>query len=375
MGHYKYYTPIELANELLKILPSQKYDRIIDICCGSWNLLTAAYNLWPSAKFTGVDIDDESKEYKLDEASYYNEDGRVYALRTMNQQYDLVLSNPPFGYLDSKDRYLHNNFNDSHFTGLLNKRYENEMTLANILLTKHEGILLAILPSTFIEGASNAKARMQITEKFSVQSIIKLPLNTFKSGEINSYGIVLKKERLSNYNTKYYVAEFIEKWTINYQEDILKDKIDKGIWSPSECVSALDKGELTIFRGNISSSYFNKRGRRILHCSSDITEDGIWLPSVRHCNVSKKILDNAKYAFKNDIIINRIGKSAGFWCVNPHEKILVSDCLLVLKNESEALSNPLIQKGAHKLKIPIRGLTTSYITASDVRQHVNNHIL
>ena len=42
MGNYKFYTPPEVAECLMTVLPEKKYKNVIDICCGSWNLLKAA---------------------------------------------------------------------------------------------------------------------------------------------------------------------------------------------------------------------------------------------------------------------------------------------------------------------------------------------
>ena len=43
MGNYIFYTPRDLAELLLQFVPRQKQiHSITDICCGSWNLLSAA---------------------------------------------------------------------------------------------------------------------------------------------------------------------------------------------------------------------------------------------------------------------------------------------------------------------------------------------
>lgn len=64
MKKYDYYTPVELARCILKLLPNMEVRTMVDICCGSWNLLSAAKELYVNAYAVGVDVEGESKQYK-----------------------------------------------------------------------------------------------------------------------------------------------------------------------------------------------------------------------------------------------------------------------------------------------------------------------
>ena len=50
MDYSKFYTPPKIANSLIKELSIPEPDKIVDICCGSCNLLIAANNRWTKAK-------------------------------------------------------------------------------------------------------------------------------------------------------------------------------------------------------------------------------------------------------------------------------------------------------------------------------------
>lgn len=109
MGNYIFYTPRDLAELLLQFVPRQKQiHSITDICCGSWNLLSAAKKRYPNAKIVGVDIDKTMVKNRLSNAEFVHSDGREYADSQVaqNHSFDLILSNPPFGALDKTEKNI-----------------------------------------------------------------------------------------------------------------------------------------------------------------------------------------------------------------------------------------------------------------------------
>lgn len=76
MQNYKFYTPPMLAECLINLLPSKEYNQVIDICCGSQNLLKAAKKRFVCAHYVGGDIDANVKEYCFTGADFYCEEGR-----------------------------------------------------------------------------------------------------------------------------------------------------------------------------------------------------------------------------------------------------------------------------------------------------------
>ena len=78
---------------------------------------------------------------------------------------------------------------------------------------------------------------------------------------------------------------------------------------------------------------------------------------------------NVIKAKKGDVLINRIGKAAGYWCINEVDDIAISDCLLILKDITKKMLDILKKNSDHngRLKIPKRGVSVSYITADDVK--------
>ena len=101
MNKYSYYTPAKLADQLVEFLPKKKYESVIDICCGTWNLLSSAKSKYPNAEFYGVDVDESIAKQMFPGAKFVLKDGRFFSEqeRKKGKTYDLILSNPPFGNL------------------------------------------------------------------------------------------------------------------------------------------------------------------------------------------------------------------------------------------------------------------------------------
>lgn len=366
MRKYIYYTPINLARALLDIIPEIKVDSMIDICCGSWNLLRAGNEKYPMAHITGVDVDAASSEHALSNSRFEVMDGRDFAKNEYlrGKTYDLILSNPPFGSLSNEDRkYGQFIGTDEYYAHLLIKRYECEMIQANMLLAHRNSVLVFILPYTFVAGDSCLEARKQIAKDYSVYAIISLPDTTFPGGRIKTFAVIMKKARETNL-TSIYLAENNGYWQFNKLREICGDDVIKGNWwfkKNKQTPKIID-----IHRGKISSSQFSDKGRMVLHCSSK--HDELWSPSIRYYN-ERKIKTKYISANMGDIVINRIGRAAGYWHVNTKKTIAISDCLFVIKNATNIIVDTLKQRSDHdgRLLVPIRGVTTPYITIDDIK--------
>lgn len=366
MKKYKFYTPPELSECLMTLLPQRKYGNIIDICCGSWNLLEAARKRFGSANYVGVDIDDEAQNNCFAQAVFQCKDGRIFAMEE-KERYDLILSNPPFGYLKEEERAFADEATKAKcIRGLCNKRYENEMMQANLFLAKESGVMLFILPKTFFEGDSYQSVRQELCRRYTVLSVIELPIETFGSSRISTNALIManigkqkQQARLQKITRKR------EKWEAEEIAEIAVDRLLEGTWIRARNKQKTEN-RIYVFRGTITSSQFNKSGKGIeIYHNSSIIKNGIWQPSVRYCN--EKYLDKSHTAMPGDIIVNRVGKSAGYWCLNKRAGI-VSDCLLVVRASGDKeICNRLLRNSIEgRINIAVRGVTTKYITKRDI---------
>ena len=348
MDYSKYYTPISIAQLLVKQLRICPPDKIVDICCGSCNLLNAAKKRWPRATLYGTDI----VEHKDDNVVFEKIDGREYALNHP-KEFSLVLANPPFDYLEKKNEYPE--LFQSPFEKISSSRLEIEMMLANLIMLKNGGVLLIIMPSSFVEGETYRPIREIIAKKYQVKSIIELDEDTFGATHIHSYALVIKNNMCQSYTTDILCTrKENNNFVLLSNGKRTKKDLIYGNWSSFQ--NATCSFKLDIKRGNISSSNFVESGFPILHTSKINIP---WQPSIRY--ISNEIKPNI-YAENGDIIVSRIGKSAGNWFLYTGEKIPVSDCLYRIKDPNGELYKKIQGKN---FNLKLRGVATQYITMAD----------
>lgn len=349
MDYSKFYTPPHIASLLINQLKVNAPDVIIDICCGSYNLLNAANNRWRKSKLVGVDIVTHSNSNVL----CIQSDGRKYAIENSNL-YPLVLANPPFHFIEEKGVFpeLYSGLP----CGFATSRLEIEMLLANLRLLKKDGTLLIIMPSTFVNADSNRKIRKYIASKYQVQQIISLPEDAFGASKISTYALVIKNKNSVYRQTNYrYICLADGQFVISESVIIPVKQVGDGIWDISS-ISQDQKPEFDYKRGTISSQFFEPTGIPVLHTAK---QQRNWVPAVRY---TSQINVQPVYAEHGDVVVSRIGKSAGQWCIYKGEKMLISDCLYRIKDTKGTIAKRL---HGHDYSFPRKGVATRYITMKD----------
>ena len=366
MSKYDYYTPSELAQELLQLIPNNiPITKIADICCGTWNLLNAAHSRFPNAKLTGIDINEKVIDNAIDGATFIATDGRDFANEMNNNgvHFDLLLSNPPFGLLNSTQKKYSGKDCVQSF-----KRYESELLYANYLLLDNNGYLLVILPVTYARGSQYKSHRIWIANNFDILNIVELPTNTFGNKSLHTVALVLKKcNTLQTRSTEFFIAKLErEHWSLIKTQDLTPLRIANGEWFANNSVTS---SELDIYRGSISSQYFSKKGYSVLHCSSTFT-NGIWQPSIRKCKGIKE--SQKKYAEPGDVIINRVGRNAAAWSIYAGPKRLISDCIIVIKHPDASLQEKLRKYSIGGiLQVSKLGVSTPYVSSTEISNLLN----
>lgn len=366
MSKYDYYTPSELAQELLQLIPDNApIAKIADICCGTWNLLNAAHSRFPNAKLTGVDINEKVIGNAIDGATFIATDGRDFAndMEKKGEHFDLLLSNPPFGLLKGSQKKYSGKICVQNF-----KRYESELLYANYLLLNNNGYLLVILPVTYVKGSQYKSHRIWIANNFDVLNIIELPTNTFGNKSLHTVALVLRKSNTPQTSlTELYSAKLEqENWSLIKRKAITSAKIATGEWFAN---NSNTPSKLSIYRGSISSKYFSEKGSFILHCSSTFTK-GVWQPSVRRCNGINE--SQKKYAEAGDVIINRVGRNAAAWSIYKGPKRLVSDCIIVIKHPDAATQEKLRNNSNDGvLQVSKLGVSTQYVSSTEITNLLN----
>ena len=361
MNYSKYYTPYKISELLIGQIEIDACPvSAIDICCGSCNLLFAAKKRWPDIQVTGVDVVDT----QVADIAFIQSDGRKFA-QDHKIKYKIVLANPPFENLDVKNQYpgLGKGIID-HYTAF---RLENEMLLANLQLLDDHGVLMAIMPSTFIEGITNRALRKAIAKVFHIQKVIRLPDSAFGSSKIKCYALILAKRKNKKNYTRYYTIPDREGvYRISKASIIAQHYIKDGCWLEQTNDLTVTMS-LDIKRGNISSHFFSepRNSIRILHTSK---YDDDWSASLQYI---KTLPVSAIFAEDGDIIISRIGKSAGCWYEYHGNAIAISDCLFRIGKPPAYVKAAM---AGQRYTGVIRGVSTPYITKSDIHNWLSGRV-
>ncbi len=344
----KYYTPEKVARALIGLISISDRATVVDICCGSCNLLNAAKQKNNSIICTGVDI---NESYTKSDFQLFTCDGREFALKN-REQYQISLANPPFGK-ENKNSYTKRLYKGAYEEISVN-RIEVEMLIANLMVLDQSGQLLIILPSTIVSGSSNVNLRKIISKNHYIEAVIDLPINAFYPERIKCSALIIKKS-FSNKSSSYYKMD--DNFNLLKLYEIDAQQIKKGNW---EGKANNGNSDFIIHQGKISTSAFTdqKNSIEVLHTSKH-TEN--WTPSVRFAILPQE-RDYIK-AESGDILISRIGASAGDKCLYNGDEKYISDCLLVIKNPSREIQERILSLD---LSTVVSGLSTPHITINSI---------
>lgn len=358
MDYSKFYTPSDVARLLINELELSTPEKIVDICCGSCNLLHAAKERWGSSELFGVDVD----SHPLKDVNFLKMDGRKYAISHTNE-FALVVANPPFDFLQTEFEFPE--LYQGAFSDFCSSRLEVEMLIANLLMLKEKGVLLIIVPSSLVEASSYHKLRKLLAQNYFISKIIKLDEDTFGAAHINSYALIINNSIRMQYTTKAFTAQKNgDRYEITAERDISKNQMESGCWAGFDTSSF--KNQLDIRRGTISSAAFRDRGKEVLHTAK---YDENWKPSVRYISEEE---ETSVCAEQGDILVSRIGKSAGQWCVHNGVKTPISDCLYRIKDPNGVIHKKI--KG-RRFDFPLKGVATRYITMDDFAMWIESIIV
>jgi type I restriction-modification system DNA methylase subunit len=119
------------------------------------------------------------------ESIFYEGNKRVGA----KPKYDLVIGNPPYGKFSGL--YASNAREGKHFSA---KTYDQYFIQAGLTLLKPDGLLVFIVPSTFLQSGGHEKAKKEITEIAKLVDAYRLPEGMFDKTGIMTDIVVFKKK-------------------------------------------------------------------------------------------------------------------------------------------------------------------------------------
>jgi type I restriction enzyme M protein len=190
----QHYTGSDVANALSALMRVHKPATVIDLGVGEGSLLMGAKNHWRGAKLHGFDIDQcnlDIARSQLGRGTFGKVDCLAAtlprAIKELLSSADVVLCNPPF---------LEFTHAAAKFAVPQDWRQTAEVKFFEISLQllRPGGSLGIILPARYISGPAYREFRRQLLSTCNVVSVTHLPVSTFKTAEVDTYFVVLRKE-------------------------------------------------------------------------------------------------------------------------------------------------------------------------------------
>jgi len=199
----QYFTPAEVINFMAGIIKYKNGMRVLDPAGGSGDFLVAAYK---AAKNQGVknisthhwDMSKEASEVAqlnllmngIESAEFTTSDSLASALSNEGE-FDLVLTNPPFGTktiwahpnpIETMDEYKlgHKWSNGSPVQELVRQQLGMLFVERGLNLLKSGGVLAIVLPSGYLTNPSESYFREWLIATCRIIAVVSLPAGTFK---------------------------------------------------------------------------------------------------------------------------------------------------------------------------------------------------
>lgn len=383
----KYYTPKNVAQVMVDLIDYKDPKSAIDICAGSWNLLQEASNKWIGIPLFGIDTDKGSSFHAPLHATsiFHHMDGRQFALDCLKKErkFSVVLANPPFGKSIEKEKELFLGLPGSETLSIRAlTRIESTMILANLSLIEENGYLGVIVPSTLVDGNWAQCLRLYISKWFQVCSIIKLPDNIF-GRDISTSMLIIRNQRPNkNRYTKSINAEVaINDLIFKSEKDIEYDSIRQGKWTRI-FNPTFREPDLEIYRGGVSSSLLQKKGKGVVLHSTDVAQIRLssWT-GTRYLDNYEVTYSKVRNVKKGDIVVIRVGRNCGKAAlINFSHELPASDCIIILRqanhDKQKRLWSFLNSDEFHRDLCELRkGVSTFYLTANSLKQYLKTKII
>ena len=288
-GEMSFLSPNRIAELISAIGGVYKPKTVIDICCGSGNVLSYFKSL---QTVKGIDIDTEIVQL----AQYINPDADIVAINTLelhvntgNQKsifdddikYDLVIGDLPFGARTSDRQPLE--------IGLIKKGLE---------LLNDNGVAIFIVPESLLVNSSSTEFRHQLLSDFALDMVISLPIGVFPHTGIKKSVLVLRN---GNSNQDVFMPVFEDNSTLiadNFNQhkgsfylsiSKITNRFDRNHYSSLEAIEEILNGHELIKLSDVSEiikgrqldrNTFKKDGRYLVFNKKDRDGNNFFIDNI-----------------------------------------------------------------------------------------------
>lgn len=373
----RYYTPISIAEILCAKMGKYENKLVLDLGCGSGNLILGSFKNWLDCHYYAYDIDIEAlnqlKSLSLKNVFLYNLDIVNQNINLKN--FDLVITNPPYIYFskDKISKYLDGNTEFEKEILKLNKIPAPLIFLTKAIRNvKTKGKIGIILPNGILTNKKYQSIRNILMNSYHIETVIQLEPYVFEKTETHAHMLIINNIKIEKeYNISFYFLK--NNKLINNiirSSTLLSNRLDFPSESKNMSLNKLGNFISSISRGKKSSKFIKDNPSfNILH-TTDFEKN---IEKFIFNNFSKEKINLSSFATTGDILIARVGRNfQNKIKIVPNGLIEVSDSVIIIrpkKNFTEFIFNYLTSEiGQRQLIINSQGTGAKYIT----HQHILN---
>jgi type I restriction enzyme M protein len=222
-GAGQYFTPRVLIDIMTELIEPQPRERCNDPACGTFGFMIAAdtyvkkhtnelFDLSPEDQafqkyeaFTGGELVHETHRLALMNAMLHDIEGKIYLGDTLSNQgkvmkdYDIVLTNPPFGTKKGGERATRDDFTFS----TSNKQLNFLQHIYRSLKTDGKARAAVVLPDNVLFADGDGQSiRCDLMDKCDLHTILRLPTGIFYAQGVKTNVLFFKRGIADHNNTK-----------------------------------------------------------------------------------------------------------------------------------------------------------------------------
>lgn len=209
-GADQYFTSRVLINVMIRLMKSQPGERCNDSACGTFDFMIAAHRYVEEHTDDFCDLDADQDKFEREEVFtgcelIHDIDGRILLADTQSNQgkalhdFDLVLTNPPFGTKKGGERATRDDFTFP----TSNKQLNFLQHIYRSLKTNGKARVAVVLPDNvlFADG-DGEKIRCDLMDKCNLHTVLRLPTGIFYAQGVKTNVLFFTRGKSDKGNTK-----------------------------------------------------------------------------------------------------------------------------------------------------------------------------
>lgn len=221
-GAGQYFTPRTLINVMVRLMNPQIGEKLNDPACGTYGFMIAAHhyivekndlfslsekdnNFLQEDQFSGCELVDDTHRLALMNAFLHGLSGNIVngdslsSLGESFKNYDVVLTNPPFGTKKGGERPTRTDL----VYPTSNKQLNFLQSIYRSLHQRGGARAAVILPDNVLfEDGDGQKIRQDLMEKCNLHTILRLPTGIFYAAGVKTNVLFFERGKTDKQNTK-----------------------------------------------------------------------------------------------------------------------------------------------------------------------------